>query len=78
MLDDGFCKVCWFRRGQEIARNAFDHLLPAKQFAQDRLHIQKVRKGVDHVRVIEADGVGYFDFGFSARYHEKYDISSFL
>lgn len=62
MYEHGFYQVCWLREGREVARHAFDDLLPAKQFAKDRLQIQRVRNGADCARVIDVDGISYFEF----------------
>lgn len=62
MCDDGFYKVLWLRGDHEVARHAFGDLLRAKGFARDRMHIQKIRKGADLARVVDADGVQYFEF----------------
>lgn len=61
-MHDGFYQVCWMREGREVGRCSFDSLVPAKNFAAERLRIQKVRKGADSARVIDADDVTYFEF----------------
>lgn len=62
MDENGFYRVSWLRNGREVARHGFDDLLQARNFAKERLRIQKVRKGVDCVRVIDVDGVPYFEY----------------
>ena len=62
MYDDDFYRVCWFRAEQEVARHVFGDLVQARRFAQDRLQIQKIRKGANRARVVDADGVTYFVF----------------
>jgi hypothetical protein len=62
MDEDGFYRVTWLRNGREVAQHGFDDLLQARNFAKDRLRIQKVRKGVDRVCVIDVDGVPYFEY----------------
>lgn len=60
-MTDGFYRVHWLKGERELGRHAFDNLLAAKAFASERLRIQKIRKGADRARVIDADGVPYFE-----------------
>jgi hypothetical protein len=62
LMHDGFYRVCWMRQGREVGRCSFDDLVSAKNFAAERLRIQKIRKGADSARVIDADDVAYFEF----------------
>lgn len=55
-----FYVVRWMKGHTVVGENKFEHLLEAKTYAEARLHLNRIRKGVTSADVCDLDGVSYF------------------
>ena len=61
-----FYVVNWLKGQEVVATTKFEHLLEAKAYAKDRLHVYRVRRGVTAAVVADVEGVTYFRLGDQA------------